>query len=190
MGGHIAYGYDDGAVDVGGPNGTTGLTHFATGTGQVTAVAVSDDGRRVAVMGSKPPPIDGTTSYPITIFDAGSGAPLARVDSQSYHADLGVFSPDGTKFAMRIEPTGSIGWQTLVLDADSGQVVLDIQASSGAPTSYAGRNVFSPDSTELAVEEGAARRSRRRRCAGENVRGSSWYGVTLVDSSGGLATMG
>ena len=99
--------------------------------------------------------MDGATSYPITIFDTGSGAPLARVDSQSYRADLGVFSPDGTKFAMLIEPTGSIGWQTLVLHAVSGQVVLNIQASSGASTSYVWPEVFSPDSTESAVEEGS-----------------------------------
>jgi hypothetical protein len=150
-GGHLIYGYDDGTVEIGGADATTGFTRFATSLGPTSGVAVSDDGRRAAVLGRQPL-ADDPTQNPLAIFDTATGARLARLDSPAYYSEMGVFSPDGTKYAMAVNPTGSSAWETRVVDAGSGQTLLDIQSSAGTPGGYSAPDLFSPDSTELAVE--------------------------------------
>ncbi|HVT08995.1 MAG TPA: WD40 repeat domain-containing protein [Polyangia bacterium] len=146
-GAQVAYGYDDGTVEVVAADGT-GSVSFSTKLGAVQRLAVSDDGHRASVVGTPPP---GDTSAPsATIFDTATGAAGPAIEVAPYGSSGGLFSPDGSALAVSTLQSTTPTWGTRVVDTTSGAVLLDLQPSAG--TSFDDPEQFNVDGSQLAVQ--------------------------------------
>jgi WD40 repeat protein len=146
LGRAVAYGYDDGTVEVARVDGSAPSRRFASATGLVRALAPSDDGLRVAVRGTPP---TGSGTPPLTIFDSGTGAALIPVASAAYDYSSGVMSPDGRSFAYATYDPTLLMWGVRAIDVATGRVLLDLPPPG--MSKYATADRFNFDSTELAV---------------------------------------
>jgi WD40 repeat protein len=79
----------------------------------------SADGNRILVV----------STHDAAVYDLNSGAQLTRMIATSYGLDAGAWSPDGTK-VLTVRGDGCV----VLRNAQTGQEVLRLGASSGAPT--------------------------------------------------------
>lgn len=126
LGGHVAYGDDDGTFEIGGADAMAGFTRFASDFGRVSATVFGwFDGGRLRHGQRRAAGAAGFARPP-----ERAGGLLARRDKVC----------DGRR------AEGSVGWETHVVDTSSGQVVLDVQSSGPTLPGYAVPDLFGPPS--------------------------------------------
>ncbi len=112
--------------------------------GEVTSIAFSPDGRRLASVGSDLDLAKGDDAALIRLWDTTAGKEVLACRGHAMQVWSVAFSPDGRRLA-------SANGETVTLwDAATGQKVLTLRGHSGAVKSVA----FSPDGQRLASAGG------------------------------------
>ena len=150
LGTYVAFGHDDGTIEVESADGSAPPQRFAANVVPVTAVSVSDDGRRVAVPGV----VMGTGSsrqVPVTIFDVANGSAVAKLTFPAvWSSGAGVLSSRGAAFALGFMDATATIRRTRAVDVASGEVRLEsvaVQLDDGIRLP----DHFSSDENQLAV---------------------------------------
>jgi len=145
-GSQLALGRADGTLEVWPVDGLSAAAQLATGLGSIAAVAVSDDGSRIAALAANPTGIE--SPAPLQVRATATGDVLTMQMEIPWMKELAL-SPDGRSLAF--DPRTSFDQMPGVRSVSVDTGATELEVASGTMSLIVGR--YSPDSSRLAIRD-------------------------------------